>query len=84
MDATTNEKNDTETMNKNVPTAKAEILIDSMKNDSSRKTSYKGKPIGMEFLYEADKLSCVVKCHSEDHLLEARKRVCKETNLVNR
>ena len=67
-----------ESMNKNMTSEKAEILIDSIKHNSSRKTTYKGKPIGMEFLYQTDKLSCVVKCHSEDHLLEARTRVSNE------
>ena len=71
-----------ESMNKNVTSGKAEILIDSIKHNSSEKTIYKGKPIGMEFLYEADKLSCIVKCHSEDHLLEARTRVSREKDLL--
>ena len=58
---------------------KAEIVIDSMKPNKKLQTSMtkmNGKPIGMQFLYQADKLSCVVKCHTKEHLEEAQKRVC--------
>ena len=58
---------------------KAEIVIDSMKPNKKLQTSMtkmNGKPIGMQFLYQADKLTCVVKCHTKEHLEEAQKRVC--------
>ena len=58
---------------------KAEIVIDSMKPNKKLQTSMtkmNGKPIGMKFLYQADKLTCVVKCHTKEHLEEAQKRVC--------
>jgi hypothetical protein len=82
MNATTKDKIPQESVNENVTSGKAEILIDSVQRDSSEKTTYNGKPIGMEFLYQADKLACVVKCHSKEHLLEARTRVRKENLLV--
>ena len=58
---------------------KAEIVIDSMKPSNKLQksmTKMNGKPIGMQFLYQADKLTCVVKCHTKVHLEEAQKRVC--------
>ena len=57
---------------------KAEIVIDSMKPNKTQdtnKTKIDGKPIGMQFLYQADKLACVVKCHTKEHLAEAQNRV---------
>ena len=53
---------------------KSEIIIDSIK-PTDPKTTYEGRPIGMKFLYQADKLSCVIKCHVKAHLQEAQRRV---------
>lgn len=56
---------------------KSEIIIDSIKPTDPKSVDggYKGRPIGMMFLYQADKLSCVVKCHDKGHLQEAQRRV---------
>ena len=57
---------------------KSEIVIDSKnpnKTQDTKKPKINGKPIGMQFLYQADKLTCVVKCHTKEHLEEAQNRV---------
>ena len=67
------QKDDNSTSN-----GKAEIVIDSMKPNKTQDTSKSkitGKPIGMQFQYQADKLACVVKCHAKEHLEEAQNRV---------
>ena len=57
---------------------KVEIVMDSMtpnKTLAMNTTKISGTPIGMQFLYQADKLACIVKCHTKEHLAEAQKRV---------
>ena len=60
----------------NPRSGKAEIVIDSIKPTDTMSPSHQGLPTGMNFQYQADKLSCISKCRHEDHIRETQRRVC--------